>query len=252
MHRRATDKLEGENCPIDGDDLKTGDCVSTDQLESPVGGMVATWKGKPIKKQYNVATVFVDHASRFIHLSMAHSTGGQEAVAAKRKFERQAADRDVRIKKYRADNGVFATKEFKAACEQLEQRLSLCGVNAHWQNGIAERQIKSIVETARTMLLHAMHHWPDEVAVDLWPYALQQAVALHNATPTSTGLTPEEIFTGCKSTNKLGDFHTFGCPVFVLESRLQAGSSVPKWQPLSCTEFISGHPRSMLRMSRSY
>ena len=86
-------------------------------------------------------------------------------------------DGGVKVKRYRADNGVYAYKRFKAACNAQGQKLSLCGVNAHWQNGIAERSIRTVVEKARTMLLHAMHHWPDEVSVDLWPFALHIGVA---------------------------------------------------------------------------
>jgi len=41
-----------------------------------------------------------------------------------------------------------------------------------------------------------MISWPDIVTKNLWPYALRLAVDLHNKTPTSSGLTPEKIFTG--------------------------------------------------------
>ncbi len=45
---------------------------------------------------------------------------------------------------------------------------------------------------------------------------------------------PDEIFSGQKSTkNRLADFHTFGCPVFVLEASLQDGHKLPKWKPRS-------------------
>jgi len=93
--------------------------------------MIPVWKGKPSVTGYGAATVFVDHASHFINISMAKSTGGKEAVEAKQKFERQCLDSDVKVKRYRADNGVYATKHFKAACDAQGQGLSLCGVNAH-------------------------------------------------------------------------------------------------------------------------
>jgi hypothetical protein len=96
-----------------------------------------------------------------------------------------------------------------------------------------ERQIRSIVDRARTMLLHALNKWPDVITVLLWPYALRLAVDLHNATPRSSSLSPAEIFAGTKDRNRLADFHAFGCPVFVLEARLQAGHKIPKWEPRS-------------------
>jgi hypothetical protein len=38
-----------------------------------------------------------------------------------------------------------------------------------------------IVDQARTMLLHAMHKWPDVITVELWPYALKLAADLQSA-----------------------------------------------------------------------
>lgn len=101
-------------------------------------------------------------------------------------------------------------------------------MNAHHQNGIAERHIRSITERARTMLIHAMIHWPDIVTENLWPYALRLAVDLHNSTPGSSNLTPEEIVKGAKHRSCLPDFHTFGCPIFVLDLTLQQGNKIPR------------------------
>jgi hypothetical protein len=111
--------------------------------------------------------------------------------------------------------------------------MKLCGVNAHHQNGIAERHIRSITECARTMLIHTMLSWPDIITENLWPYAFRLAVNLHNNTPSSSGLTPTEIFTGQKGRNRLSYFHTFGCPIFVLDPTLQQGNRIPRWKPRS-------------------
>jgi hypothetical protein len=182
---------------------------------------------------FQAATLFCDHASRFLHLTCHPSTGAADAIAAKRAFERDAALANVTIKKFRADNGIFNSAAWKQTCDVLQQHTDFCGVNAHHQNGIAERQIRTIVDRSRTMLLHAIHKWPDVIHVDLWPFALKLAVDLHNSTPGHTGLSPAEIFTGVKDRSRLKDFHTFGCPVFVLEARLQAGHKIPKWEPRS-------------------
>jgi hypothetical protein len=48
------------------------------------------------------------------------------------------------------------------------------------------------------MLIHAMLSWPDIITEDLWPFAVQLAVDLHNMTPTSTGASPQEIFSVTK------------------------------------------------------
>jgi hypothetical protein len=148
-----------------------------------------------MKTTYQAATLFCDHASRFLHLTCHVSTGAIEAICAKRAFERDASLANVTIKKFRADNGIFNSAAWKSTCDTLQQTTLYCSVNAHHQNGIAERQIRTIIDRSQTMLLHAMTEWPDVIHVDLWPYALKLAVDLHNSTPGQSGLSPAEIFT---------------------------------------------------------
>jgi hypothetical protein len=84
------------------------------------------------------------------------------------------------------------------------------------------------------MLIHAMISWPDIISEQLWPFALQLAMDLHNHTPGSSGLSPLEIFSGAKSpSTTIRDFHPFGCPIFVLDPSLQQGHKIPRWKPRS-------------------
>ena len=60
--------------------------------------------------------------------------------------------------------------------------------------------------------------------------------------PGPSGLSPEEIFTQQKARpGRLLDFHTFGCPVFVLDPSLQQGHKIPKWCPRSRQAIYLGH-----------
>jgi hypothetical protein len=55
----------------------------------------------------------------------------------------------------------------------------------------------------------------------------------HNLTPMSTakdGEFPAELFHGTKVRPNLNHFYPFGCPVFVLNERMQAGQKIPKWE----------------------
>ena len=106
-------------------------------------------KGKLTKKRYRCATIFVNHFSRlrFIHLQTDDSS--EETLAAKRAFKTFAAKHGVRIHNYHCDNGCFYNNAFKQACHDARQQLTLCGVNAHFQNGIAERSIRDLSESAR-------------------------------------------------------------------------------------------------------
>jgi len=74
--------------PLDAGHLQPGECVSVDQSESSTPGSVPTSCGTPTKCTCQAATLFCDYASR---LSCHMSTGADEAVAAKRAFEREAA-----------------------------------------------------------------------------------------------------------------------------------------------------------------
>jgi len=106
-----------------------------------------------------------------------------ETVAAKHAFKKFAAEHGVCIHHYHCDNGRFYDNAFKESCENSRQRLTFCGVNAHFQNGIAERAIRDISESARKKLLHAYPRWPAAVHFALWPYAVWNSVLLHNSLP---------------------------------------------------------------------
>jgi hypothetical protein len=141
---------------------KPGECVSVNHMASTEVGIFAQMKGKLTKRRYRCATIFVDHFSRlrFIHLQIDNSSA--ETLAAKRAFETFAAEHSVRIQHYHCDNGRFYDNAFKQACHDARQQLTFCGVNAHFQNGIAERSIRDLSESARKQLLHAHARWPQE------------------------------------------------------------------------------------------
>jgi hypothetical protein len=200
---------------------KPGQCVSVDQLESPVPGFVGQNKGSFFRKRYKVATIFVDHFSRLSYVYLQESTTGAETLLAKRAFEAYAASFGVVIKNYHADNGRFAERLFLEHAALKGQSVSLCGVSAHFQNGIAEKRIRDLTERARTSLLHAMNRWPSAVNVHLWPYALRFANDIYNAAPSlKTGRSPLESFSGTAIRPQVLNFHPPFCPTYVLHSGL--------------------------------
>jgi hypothetical protein len=106
-------------------------------------------------------------------------------------------------------------------------------VNAHWQNGIAERRIWDLKEQSQTMLIHAEHHWSDAISTSLWPYAMRNACSIFNDSPTLKGphkdCTPSEVFLAINIAAEPRHNHTFGCPVYVTDTQIQAGKSLPAW-----------------------
>jgi hypothetical protein len=129
--------------------------------------------------------------------------------------------------------GRFVSSACKESLLQENQRITYCGVNVHWQNGVAERIIRDLKEQTHIMLLHAQHHWPGGTTTNLWPYTMQTASHVFNDAPTLKGdhkdKTPREIFTGMKILAEVRHQHTFGCPIYVTASSLQQGKSLAVW-----------------------
>jgi hypothetical protein len=96
-----------------------------------------------------------------VHLQIDDPTA--ETMPAKQAFEKFAAEHGVCILHHHCDNGRFADNAWKQSCKASRQRLTFCGVNAHFQNGIAERAIWNLLESARKQLLHARACWPAAV-----------------------------------------------------------------------------------------
>ena len=98
-------------------------------------------------------------------------------------MERQAQKYNVKIKKIRADNGIFKCKKFREHINSPEQDITFCGASAHHQNGIAERHIQTLVNITRTTLLNAHTRWPAVIDMELWTFAFQHTVDQWNLTP---------------------------------------------------------------------
>ena len=215
---------------------KPGDCVSIDQLQSSVPGVIAqnetTQRFRLTQQRFKYATVFVDHFSRLSYVHIHQTTDADDAIAAKNAFEEYAAQRNVFIQHYHCDNGIFRSDAFIKATQAKKQSISFCGADAHHQSGIAEHRIRTLSDSARTQLLHALTHNSRAVAPQLWPYALKHANYLFNALPRSgNSQSPEQLFSSTTADPNIGEIHPFGCPVYVLESALASGKSLPRWNP---------------------
>ena len=210
---------------------KPGHCISVDQMESSTLGFIAQLKGRLTTRRYKYATIFIDHFSRYRYVHLQKTLTSEETLEAKIAFEAHARSMQVMILNYHADNGRFADNAWINDCQAKGQTISYCGVNAHWQNGIAEKGIRDLREDARTSLLHAIGKWPSSVTTHLWPYALRYSATIFNNLPKKAGFSPLELFSNIDVSSNMKNFHTFGCPVFALDNRLQAQKPVSSWHP---------------------
>ena len=201
-------------------------------MVSPTPGLIAQMTGRLTTARYNYATVYVDQASRLGYVYIQKTSAAEETIEGKKAFERYAADRGIQVRAYHADNGVFRAKAWVAACAKANQRMTYAGVNAHHENGIAEKRIRDLQDLARTMLLHASRRWPKAINAHLWPYALRMANDAINEAPSlrdSQRRTPNNIFANTEVQSNPKHWKPFGCPAYVLDSQLQAGKPSPKW-----------------------
>jgi hypothetical protein len=152
----------------------------------------------------------------------------------------------VKIKCYHSDNHVFNSTEFASELQRFDQTIDFRGVSAHHQNGMAKHAICTVTEWACDTLMHAALHWPEHANnLHLWLFALDYAAHLWNEMPKcDLHVTPNEIFGKTQSTYKcIRHARVFGCPVYVLDPKLQDRNKLPKWQPQSCHSVFLGFSR---------
>ena len=233
---RSKRTKDGKTSKIRKDsDTTSGPSVSIDQLISAQPGLVPQVSGRLTSARIWAATIFLDHCSRHVHVHLMRDQTQESTLEAKAGYERHANTYGITVDSYRADNGRFAEEDFRNEVKRCLQTISFCGVGAHHQNGLVERVIKDLTLTTRTLLLHAKRHWPEMITTMLWPMALKAAEERLNILSLDMdGQTPLSKWSGDDCQIFVKDFHTWGCPVFVLDGRLQSNpKGVPKWEPRS-------------------
>ena len=115
-----------------------------------------------------------------------------------------------KLKAIRTDNGgEFTSKEFEAHLTTEGVRHEVTISKNPEQNGVAERMNRTLVETARSILVNA------NLPHRFWAEALSTATFLRNRSPTKAvcGMTPHEAWTGEKP--RVDGLRVFGCQAFV-------------------------------------
>ncbi|CAI7930780.1 unnamed protein product [Closterium sp. NIES-54] len=136
--------------------------------------------------------------------------------------ERQAKKSVLMLRSDRG--GEFLGKEFTKFVDGKGIVNDLTCPKTPQQNDMAEREMRTTVDSVRTMLLHmgVQHHW--------WHLALRQAVWVRNCLERSTtlpGTTPYQLLTGKKPDLTLAQ--VWGCMVqFMVPEQQRGGKLAPK------------------------
>ena len=90
--------------------------MSVDQITLPTPGFIVQMVGRLTSKRYTCATIFADNATSFGYVWLQTSLSATKTLQGKEAFEREAQDAGIEIKEYRADNGIFKSKQWVTDC----------------------------------------------------------------------------------------------------------------------------------------
>jgi hypothetical protein len=90
---------------------------------------------------------------------------------------------------------------------------------------------RDLQELSHASMLHAIKIYDHANNTFLWPYAIRKAVNDMNLLKQDAlSLSPTETFSCTRSLPNMNRFHTFGCPMYVLETKIQGAIKGRKWQ----------------------
>eukprot|EP00957_Ditylum_brightwellii_P011160 845498-Ditylum_brightwellii.AAC.2 len=99
-------------------------------------------------------------------------------------------------------------------------------------------------DNIRTALLHAKRKWLKDITSTLWPFCYRVVKERQNRLDlNSNGMSPLEVLLGHREEITVEDYHSWGCPIFALDSKLQSGQGIGslKWDPRAHIEVYLGH-----------
>ena len=135
----------------------------------------------------------------------------EEVLSKFKEFKAQVKNLSgKRIKILRSDNGgEYTSTEFNDFCKEAGIRRELTVPYNPQQNGVAERNNRTIVEASKAMIHDQI------LPMFLWAKASKTVVYVQNRCPHKIlkNMTLEEAFIGVKP--KVGHLCIFGCPVYI-------------------------------------
>ena len=187
----ATRKLTFcESCP-QGKQHRTKFSPSSRRAEEPLDLVHSDLCGKMNEKSLGRAEYFLSFIDDKTCYVWVYFLKSKDQVFKKFLEWKAMVERSTgrKLKAFRTDNGgEFTSKEFEAHLTKEGVRHELTVPKNPEQNGVAERMNRTLVETARSMLINA------NLPHIFWAEALSTAIYIRNRSPTKAvcGMTPHE------------------------------------------------------------
>ena len=163
---------------------KPGQITSVDMMVSPTPGLIAQMTSILMRKSCKCVTMCVDQATRLGHVNLQADVTVETTLKGKQDYERHASSHGITIRGHHADNGIFKAKGWVNDCNEKNQSLTFAAINAHHQNGMAERRIRQLQDQARSMMTFSASRWPKCIDTALWPYDIMIANDSTNMSPS--------------------------------------------------------------------
>ena len=182
--------------------LKRGDRIFTD-IEGPIAAMGyggVRW-----------AVHFTDSYSRFtVTYFMKQKSDVNKAL--EKYIKEYCTPVGVTIKKIQSDaEAVYIGPKclFRATCNKFNILLTSSSPYSHWENGVAERVIRTFMEKAFAVMAQR------DLASAHWPHALSHVFKVNNCLPQTSINNETPYWRWYEENPDLGNVHTFGCDVRV-------------------------------------
>ena len=103
---------------------------------------------------YIKRAVYIDHVSYVIKVYNQVFVGASDTIRSKELYDQHDLEMRIKIKSYRGDNGLYNSNTLQQDLLKRYQKISISGVDSHYQNRVAERVIQTIVSSAPTIMIH--------------------------------------------------------------------------------------------------
>jgi hypothetical protein len=147
-------------CP---EHILPGNSVLVDQIVSTQPGLIPQMSGFLMCCCIWGCTTFCNHFNDFVCVHLMQDFTDDKTTLAVKTFEKVMAQANRTVKHYHANNGAFAPKGFLDKVNCKDQKITFCAMDAHHQNGIIKNMNMMLTLSARTLLLHGTHMWPQMI-----------------------------------------------------------------------------------------